>query len=61
MRALLLVLDSVGVGQAPDAAEYGDTGANTLAHILERTPDLALPNLCSLGLMEILHPAGRAR
>ena len=50
MRALLLVLDSVGIGAAPDAAEYGDAGANTLGHILEKTPYLALPNLCSLGL-----------
>ena len=54
MRALLLVLDSVGVGAAPDAEQYGDAGANTLGHILERTPGLALANLCSLGLREIL-------
>ncbi len=33
MRALVLVLDSVGIGLAPDAAEYGDAGANTLGHI----------------------------
>lgn len=50
MRALVLVLDSVGIGAAPDAAEYGDAGANTLGHIFERTPDLELPNLRSLGL-----------
>ena len=54
MRALLLVLDSVGIGAAPDAAEYGDAGANTLGHILEKTPDLALPNLWSLGLAALL-------
>jgi phosphopentomutase len=54
MRALVIVLDSVGVGNAPDAAEYGDEGANTLGHILDQTPDLALPNLCSLGLPELL-------
>ncbi len=54
MRALLLVLDSVGIGHAADAAKYGDEGANTLGHILEHMPRLALPNLYSLGLAEIL-------
>ncbi|CAN5591702.1 phosphopentomutase [soil metagenome] len=50
MRAFLVVLDSVGIGQAPDAAAYGDEGADTLGHILAQTLDLTLPNLCSLGL-----------
>lgn len=54
MRALLLILDSVGIGDAPDAATYGDEGANTLGHILEQMPELRLPNLYSLGLTEIL-------
>jgi phosphopentomutase len=54
VRALLLVLDSVGIGGAPDAAKYGDEGANTLGHILEQVPDLRLPNLESLGLGELL-------
>src|SRR3954468_2897009 len=54
MRALLLVLDSVGIGGAPDAAQYGDEGANTLGHILERMPEMELPNLDSLGLTELL-------
>nr|MBA3272335.1 phosphopentomutase [Chthoniobacterales bacterium] len=54
MRALLVVLDSVGIGQAPDAAAYGDEGADTLGHILEQTPALTLPNLCSLGLGELV-------
>jgi phosphopentomutase len=58
VRALLLVLDSVGIGGAPDAANYGDEGANTLGHILEQVPDLRLPNLESLGLPELL-PAHR--
>lgn len=49
-RALLLVLDSVGAGFAPDAADYGDAGANTLGHILERHPGLRGPHLDSLGL-----------
>lgn len=50
MRALLLVLDSVGIGAAPDAAAYGDAGADTLGHILAQHPGLGLPNLRSLGL-----------
>jgi phosphopentomutase len=54
MRALLLVLDSVGCGAAPDAARYGDTGADTLGHIYDRTPGLRLPNLERLGLGQIL-------
>jgi phosphopentomutase len=54
VRALLLVLDSVGIGGAPDAAEYGDEGANTLGHIFEQVPGLRLSNLESLGLAELL-------
>ena len=64
MRALLLVLDSVGIGGAPDAADYGDVGANTLAHIFERVPELRLPNLGSLGLGRIvagIGPSTKAR
>ena len=54
MRALLLVLDSVGCGDAPDAAAYGDEGANTLGHIFAANPDLQLPALWSLGLWKIV-------
>lgn len=61
MRALLLVLDSVGIGHAPDAAAYGDEGSNTLGHIFERVRDLQLPALCSLGLAELFDGADRAR
>jgi phosphopentomutase len=49
-----MVLDSVGIGGASDAAQYGDDGADTLGHIFERVPGLRLPNLCSLGLPELL-------
>jgi phosphopentomutase len=54
-RALILVMDSVGIGGAPDAAAYGDQGADTVGHIadacasLDRGP-LKLPVLASLGL-----------
>ena len=54
MRALLIVLDGVGIGNAPDAASYGDRGADTHGHILERQPQLVLTNLCSLGLPELV-------
>ncbi len=50
MRSLLLILDSVGCGSAPDAAAYGDEGADTLGHIYEQTPGFILPNLERLGL-----------
>lgn len=50
LRALLLVLDSVGVGNAPDAVAYGDEGADTIGHICEKVPGLRLPHLRSLGL-----------
>jgi phosphopentomutase len=54
MRALLLVLDSVGCGRAPDAAAYGDEGADTLGHIFAATPRPTLPTLDSLGLGRIM-------
>jgi len=58
MRALLLVLDSVGCGHAPDAADYGDAGADTLGHLYAATPDFRLPNLEALGLGRILGRPG---
>lgn len=48
-RAILFILDSVGIGGAPDADRFGDRGANTLGHIAAHVP-LALPHLASLGL-----------
>lgn len=53
MRALWLVLDSVGFGGAADAADFGDAGADTLGHLFERE-GLELPNMASLGLYEIM-------
>ena len=49
-RAIILVLDGVGAGEAPDAADYGDTGSNTLGHVATRVGGLDLPNLAKLGL-----------
>ena len=53
-RVLMIVLDSVGCGDAPDAAEYGDEGADTLGHLFERVPGFDLPHLASLGLYDLL-------
>ncbi len=59
-RALVIVLDSVGCGNAPDAAAYGDAGADTLGHLFERIAGLHLPNLASLGLGKLLGLKGAA-
>ncbi|WP_106768054.1 phosphopentomutase [Paenibacillus faecalis] len=52
-RICLIVLDSVGIGEAPDAVKFGDGGAHTLGHVLEHSPNLTLPNLQKLGLGNI--------
>jgi phosphopentomutase len=49
-RVNLIILDSVGVGDAPDAAAYGDQGSNTLGNIARAVGGLNLPNLGALGL-----------
>lgn len=49
-RVIILVADGVGCGGAPDAAEYGDAGANTLGNLAKVRGGLALPNLGALGL-----------
>jgi phosphopentomutase len=51
-RVIWIVLDSVGIGAMPDAADYGDVGSNTLGNIARQRP-LRLPNLCRLGLANI--------
>jgi phosphopentomutase len=51
-RVIWIVLDSVGIGELPDAADYGDVGRTTLGHIAEARP-LQLPNLVRLGLANI--------
>ncbi len=53
MRTFLIVLDSVGIGEAPDAADYGDTGANTLAHLSAAVGGLRVPTFQRLGLGNI--------
>ena len=51
-RVIWIVLDSVGIGAMPDAADYGDAGSDTLGNIARIRP-LQLPNLCRLGLANI--------
>jgi phosphopentomutase len=49
-RAIVLVLDSVGVGELPDAAAYGDVGSDTLGNVARAAGGLAMPNLGAMGL-----------
>jgi phosphopentomutase len=57
-RVILVVLDSVGCGDAPDATAYGDGGANTLGNTSHAVGGLNLPNLGRLGLGNLTHIAG---
>lgn len=52
-RIFVIVMDSVGIGEAPDAEEFGDKGSDTLGHIAERMNGLKMPNLGKLGLSNI--------
>lgn len=53
-RIVLIVLDSAGIGEMPDADAYGDTGADTLGHALG-SREVSIPNLQKLGLANIRH------
>ena len=57
-RAAVVVLDACGVGELPDAADYGDAGSNTLVHLAEQAGGLSLPTLERLGLGSIVPIAG---
>ena len=57
-KIILIVLDSVGVGELPDAAAFDDTGANTLLHVAEAYGGLNLPTLQRLGLGNIIAVPG---
>lgn len=52
-RVAIIVLDSVGIGELPDAAKYGDEGSNTLVNIKKEYPDFSVPNMAELGLGNI--------
>ena len=56
-RAIVLVLDSVGIGELPDAAAYGDRGSNTVGNIARRIR-LHLPALCALGFDRLVDLSG---
>jgi phosphopentomutase len=60
-RAIILVADGVGCGGAPDAADYGDAGADTLGSLSRKVGGLALPNLGALGLGNLTEIAGVPR
>ena len=65
-RAVILVLDGVGIGAAPDAAAYGDQGSNTLGNLARAVGGFDLPNLARLGLgciapLQGVEPAQRPR
>ena len=56
-RVIVIVLDSVGIGELPDAGLYGDEGSNTLGNIAAQVP-LSIPHLASLGLPHVVTLAG---
>ncbi len=58
-RAIVIVLDSVGIGELPDASSYGDEGSNTLANIA-RDGGLRIPTLAGLGLSRVVSLTGVA-
>lgn len=57
-RVTLIILDSVGVGELPDAVKYGDCGSNTLGNCALAVGGLELPHLARLGLGNIIHVQG---
>ncbi|ANY70124.1 phosphopentomutase [Paenibacillus sp. BIHB 4019] len=57
-RIHLIVMDSVGIGEAPDAAAFGDFGVHTLSHIAREMGGLHMPNMAALGLSNIEPVAG---
>lgn len=57
-RIFLIVMDSVGIGEAPDAEKFGDQGADTFGHIAEKMDGLNMPNMAKLGLSNICELKG---
>lgn len=57
-RMILIVLDSLGIGALPDAGQYGDAGADTLGHIIDRCTGFEIPNLTQMGFGTIQGAAG---
>ena len=59
-RIFLVIMDSVGAGELPDAKDYNDTGANTLKHIAETAKGLKMPHMQALGLGNLTEIEGVA-
>ncbi len=59
-RVFILVIDSLGIGEMPDSAKFGDVGVNTLGHIAEHMEDFYIPNLQRLGLANLCDLDGLA-
>lgn len=57
-KVILIVLDSVGVGELPDAAKYGDEGSNTLGNVAKAVGGLSLPNMQKMGIGNIIDIEG---
>lgn len=55
MRIVLLVIDSGGIGEAPDSSRFGDSGSNTLGHVIDAVGDLEIPHLETMGLGRLLN------
>src|SRR3989304_3040377 len=49
-RALIIVMDGLGVGELPDAVDYGDSGSNTLSNLAKAAKGLKIDNLCAMGI-----------
>ena len=60
-RAIILMMDSFGIGGAPDAKEFDNDGTNTFAHIVQNYPSLQIPNLLYLGLAQACTEASQAK
>jgi phosphopentomutase len=60
-RILIIILDGLGIGELPDAVEYGDSGSNTLKNMADAVEGLNLSNLEMLGLGLIDHFQGMKR
>lgn len=58
LRAILIVLDGVGIGALPDAGQYGDTGTHTFAHVAKAVNGLRIPHLTRMGMGRLVPEAG---
>lgn len=59
-RAIILMMDSFGIGGAPDAESFGDKGSDTFGHIVDNYSDIKIPNLVKLGLLKAANAASNS-